>query len=221
MTDTIHSFDVVLPVPALRLLAVAVGMPSLLGENRQGDVMSGIRKSFIGGGNIFVGKLNLAGDGQADLNAHGGIDKALYCYPSEHGAFWEKTLGYNGDGMTAPFGENLSTAGVTEKDVCIGDIWRWGDAVLQVSQPRWPCYKLAMHTGHDDVIKRFVASGRSGWYLRVLEPGLAPIAGPIELLARDPLAISVHLAFAVKTNDDAATHARVMAHPLLASQWRR
>lgn len=204
-----------------RLIAVAVGKPSLLGQNRQGDVISGIRKTFITGDAIAVGTLNIDGDGQADLQNHGGVDKAIYCYPADHAAYWRGELGYGGDGTHAPFGENLSTLGVTEEDVCIGDIWRWGNSVLQVSQPRWPCYKLVMLSGHDDMIKRFVASGRSGWYLRVLEPGVAPLQGPIEVAARDPLGVSVHLAFGVKTNGDPSALAQVMAHPLLADAWRR
>lgn len=213
-------------IPSMRsntvqLRALAVGMPALLGRNRQGEVISGIKKSFITGDTVHVGMLNIEGDGQADLRAHGGIDKAVYCYPSEHTGFWKEVHGYSGDGKHAPFGENLATEGMTEKDACIGDIWRWGDAVLQVSQPRWPCYKLAMHTGFDDMVKRFVASGRSGWYLRVLEPGVAPVAGPIELAAKDPLGVSVYLAFDMKTSGDEEALARVVAHPLLASAWRR
>lgn len=205
----------------VQLRALAVGMPALLGRNRQGDVISGIRKSFVTGDTVHVGMLNIERDGQADLRAHGGIDKAVYCYPSEHSRYWEEEHGYCGDGEHAPFGENLSTEGITEKEVRIGDIWKWGDAVLQVSQPRWPCYKLAMHTGFDDIIKRFVASGRSGWYLRVLKPGVTPVAGPIELVAKDPLGVSVHLAFDVKTSGDEEALVRVMAHPLLAEAWRR
>lgn len=206
-------------VPTLR--AVAVGMPSLLGQNRQGDVISAIRKSFISGDDVKVRTLNIDGDGQADLQNHGGVDKAIYCYPADHAAYWRGELGYGEDGTFAPFGENLSTLGVTEEGVCIGDVWRWGTALLQVSQPRWPCYKLVMLSGHNDMIKRFVASGRSGWYLRVLEPGIAPIDGPIEVAVRDPLEISVHLAFAVKTNGDDEVLAKVIAHPLLADAWRR
>ncbi len=203
------------------LRALAVGKPAFLGRNRQGDVNSGIRKTIIAGDTVFVGTLNIDGDGQADLRAHGGVDKAVYCYPTEHSQYWVDELGYSGDGEHAPFGENLATGGVTEKDVCIGDVWRWGGAILQVSQPRWPCYKLAMHTGIDDMVQWFVASGRSGWYLRVLEPGMAPIGGPIEIVTRDPLGVSVHLAFDVKTSGDKEALARVMAHPLLAEAWRR
>ena len=210
--------------PAIRtigLRAVAVGMPSLLGANRQGDVISGIRKRIVPGDEIFVGRTDLAGDGQADLSAHGGIDKAVYCYPFDHLAWWAAEHGYTGIAGEAPFGENLSTTGIVETEVNIGDLWRWGDALLQVSQPRWPCYKLAMMSGRIDMVKRFVEAGRSGWYLRVLEEGVAPVAGPIELVERDPLGVTVDLAFAIKTNGDEAARDRVYAHPALADAWRR
>lgn len=203
------------------LRAVAVGMPAVLGTNRQGEVLSGIRKHVVSGNSIFVGRTDLAGDGQADLQAHGGVDKAVYCYPADHLEWWATEQGYAGIQGEAPFGENLSTTGIVETDVNIGDLWRWGDALLQVSQPRWPCFKLAMLSRRIDMVRRFVEAGRSGWYLRVLKEGTAPVAGPIELVERDPLGISVHLAFAVKTNGDDAAAARVYAHPALAGAWKR
>ncbi|MGB3330845.1 MAG: MOSC domain-containing protein [Thermomicrobiales bacterium] len=208
------------PVRTIGLRAVAVGMPAVLGTNRQGPVISGIRKHVVEADEIFVGRTDLAGDGQADLRAHGGPDKAVYCYPSDHRDWWAREHGYVGVEGEAPFGENLSTLGITEQEVCIGDQWRWGDALLEVSQPRWPCFKLAMMSGRIDMVQRFVASGRSGWYLRVLEEGVAPVAGPIELVARDPLEFSVHLAFAIRTNGDAAAAERVFAHPKLAAAWK-
>ncbi len=204
----------------IQLNGVAVGKPSLLGRNRQGEVYSGIRKRFVETDRVEVGFTNILGDGQADLTVHGGVDKAIYCYPTEHTPYWKQELAYRDDDGFTPFGENLPTAGVTEADVCIGDIWRWGDAVVQVAQPRWPCLKLALHSGHIDMIRRFVASGRSGWYLRVLEEGTAPVSGQIEVIARDPERISVEFAFAVKTNGDAEGLSRVIAHPLLADGWK-
>lgn len=217
--QTESSYGAAVTAP-IGLRAVAVGLPALIGHNRQGAVISGIRKTILDCDTVTVDTLNIAGDRQADLRAHGGVDKAVYCYPAEHLSYWEQELGYRPDGEHAPFGENLSTIGVTERDVCIGDVWRWGDVLLQVSQPRWPCYKLAMHSGHDDMVKRFVASSRSGWYFRVLHAGTAPVPGPIEVVERDPLAVSVHLAFAIKTSGDEADRARVLAHPLLAAAWR-
>ncbi|MDQ3541039.1 MAG: MOSC domain-containing protein, partial [Chloroflexota bacterium] len=150
----------------------------------------------------------------------GGVDKAVYSYPAEHLAFWKSEIGYEAE--EAPFGENLSTLGVIEEDARIGDIWRWGTAVLQISQPRWPCYKLVLHSGHNDMVKRFVDSGRSGWYLRVLEPGSTRRTAPIVIEAQDPANISVRMAFdAARGTLDSAGIAEVNAHPALAEAWRR
>lgn len=199
---------------------VSVGMPALLGRNRQGDVVSGIKKIHVTNETIEVGEYNLLGDGQADLRVHGGLDKAIYSYPAEHLRFWEDEYANHPNATVAPFGENLSTLGMTEEDACIGDIWRWGDAVLQASQPRWPCFKLALHSGFPYMIKWFVAAGRCGWYLRVLEPGGGPVQGPIEVIEWNALRVPVALAFAVKTNRDLDALQRVMSHPLLAAAWR-
>lgn len=210
--------------PVLRtiaLRAVAVGRPALLGTDRNGEVWSGIRKQIVDGGEIVVGRTNLAGDGQADLRAHGGPDKAVYCYPADHLAWWASEHEYTGVVGQAPFGENLSTIGIVETEACIGDIWRWGDALVQISQPRWPCFKLAMMSGRVDMVKRFVDSGRSGWYLRVLEEGVAPVAGPIELVARDGHGVTVSLAFAARADAGHPDRTRVFAHPALAEAWRR
>jgi MOSC domain-containing protein YiiM len=211
-----------MPEPASRftLVAVAVGKPSLLGHNRQGEVISGIRKHHVAGQEVVVRTLNIDGDGQADLRAHGGVDKAVYCYPREHRAWWQSEIGYARD--DAPFGENLSVEGVTEDEVRIGDTWRWGTALLQVSQPRWPCFKLALHTERPDMVKRFVASGRSGWYLRVLEEGVAPTTGSITVEQRDPREVSVLMAFLAARGDlDPALFDRANGHPALANAWRR
>ncbi len=202
------------------LRAVAVGLPSVIGRTRHGDVVSGIRKHAVSTDPIRVGSLNIEGDGQADLRVHGGPDKAVYCYPAEHLPFWKAEIGY--DAEEAPFGENLSTLGITEECARIGDIWRWGSVTMQISQPRWPCYKLVIHSGHPDMITRFVAAGRSGWYLRVLEPGSAARAEPIVIDRRDPAGISVRTAFAAALGQlspgDAAS---VFAHPALADAWKR
>jgi len=207
-------------MPEITLVALAVGKPALLGHNRQGEVISGIRKHHVESGEVQVRRLNIAGDGQADLRVHGGVDKAIFCYPREHRAYWRDHIGY--DREEAPFGENLSVEGADESTVQIGDTWRWGTALLQVSQPRWPCYKLAMHSGHPDMVRRFVASGRSGWYLRVLEEGIAPSRGPIEVVDRDPLEVTVQMAFQMARGDgDPARFDLVNTHPALAIAWRR
>jgi len=203
----------------IEVRAVAVGTPTVIGQNRRGDVVSGIRKHLIDVETIRIGKLNIEGDGQADLRNHGGVDKAVYCYPAEHRPYWKAEIGYAAD--EAPFGENLSTFGITEEEAQIGDVWRWGSVMFQISQPRWPCYKLVLHSGHTDMIRRFVDSGRSGWYLRVLEPGMARRTEPIVLEARDPASITVRMAFdAARGALDDVDTAQVYAHPALADAWR-
>jgi len=203
------------------LAAVNVGVPSRLAEARGENVWSGIRKHPVPPNEtLWLSTVNLSGDGQADLSVHGGPDKAVYAYPSEHLAWWaselDEVLG------PAPFGENLSTVGVVERDVRIGDVWAWGDARLQVSQPRAPCFKLALHRGRPDIQGLFRRSARSGWYLRVLVPGEVPAAGPIEVVHTDEHDVTVadaHLAMNDVGRQDLARLRAVADHPLLAEQW--
>ncbi len=152
------------------IVGVNVGTPRLLADPDGQRVYSAIAKQPVPAGTVlWLSTGNLAGDAQADLAVHGGADKAVYAYPSEHLPLWEADLG---EALgPAAFGENLSTRGVAEDGVRIGDVWKWDGALLQVCQPRWPCYKLALHRGRADVQGRMRANGRTGWYLRVLEPG--------------------------------------------------
>ena len=206
----------------IEVATVNVGAPKLLGQRQGSNVYSGIAKSPIGRGTVLWLSLgNLAGDGQADLLAHGGADKAVYAYPSEHLARWEEDLAQPlGD---APFGENLSTIGVTESEVLIGDRWRWDDAVLEVCQPRWPCFKLALHRRRPDIQLLMKATGRTGWYLRVIEPGEVVVGSSIEVVERDPAGVSVadaHMAMSdrhLERRDLIQTLAR---HERLAAEWR-
>jgi MOSC domain-containing protein YiiM len=154
-------------------------MPEYLGHFRGQPIRSGIAKRPVTAEYLWLDRLNLEGDAQADLEVHGGPDKAVYAYPSEHLPKWAAELGQ--ELGPAPFGENLSTAGGTEDEVCIGDRWYWGDAVLEVCQPRSPCFKLTMHRGRGDIGRLLRNSNRTGWYLRVLEPGRVPVAGPIRV----------------------------------------
>ncbi len=205
----------------IRLSAVNVGTPTLLGEINGDPVWSGIRKHPVPRDTrLWLSWLDLAGDGQADLDVHGGTDKAVYAYPSEHLAVWTAELGeVLGE---APFGENLSTLGILERDVGIGDVWRWGSATLQVTQPRWPCFKLSLFRSRDDIGPRLRASGRTGWYLRVLEPGDVPVSGPIELVQRDQAGVTVLDAHRAMLDRHASPERlrTVAEHPALAEQWR-
>jgi MOSC domain-containing protein YiiM len=141
-------------------------------------------------GQVEMDDMNLAGDRQADLTVHGGRDKAVYAYPSEHYAYWSKEL----PGATlnwGHFGENLTTKGLSEETLCVGDCLKVGSAVLRVTQPRMPCYKLALRFGRDDMIKRFLASGRSGFYFSILETGSVGPGSSIELIDRDTNQVSI------------------------------
>jgi MOSC domain-containing protein YiiM len=202
---------------------VSVGQPALLGLYRGKPITSGIRKTRVDTPEVAVSTTNIAGDRQADLRVHGGPDKAIFCYPSESVAYWREALGYESDGVHSAVGENLTLAGIIEEEACIGDVWRWGSVTLQISQPRWPCFKLEMHTGRHGLVTEFLATGRCGWYVRVLEPGTAPTAGEITVITRDPQGITVREAFVARRDraSDPEVFERVRAHPRLAAAWSR
>lgn len=210
------------PDLSVQLVSVNVGLPRIIGTLRSGEqVLSGIGKRPVATDRLLLSSLNLQGDRQADLTVHGGPDKAVYAYASEHLPEWNAEL--RPDPLFGPgtFGENLTTAGWLEDRVYIGDLWQWGDAVLQVVQPRSPCYKLAMVTKRPDMLKRFVRSGRTGWYLRVLHPGHVPVAGPIDVIERHPAGVTVlaaHLATLGHSQRDDVE--RVLAVDALAASWR-
>jgi MOSC domain-containing protein YiiM len=206
----------------IEIVTVNVGTPKVLA--RQGDerIYSAIAKQPVPASTtLWVSLGNLAGDAQADLSVHGGPDKAVYVYPSEHLAPWAEELG--APLGPAAFGENLSTRGALEIDACIGDIWQWGDAVLQISQPRWPCFKLALHRGRADIGGRMRANGHTGWYLRVLEPGEVTVGPPIIVVERDPARLTVADAHAAMGDRHLARReltAALASHAALAAEWR-
>jgi MOSC domain-containing protein YiiM len=159
-----HTKDVTRVTPAL--VSVNVGLPREV-EWRGRTVRTAIFKSPVRGP-VRVRRLNLDGDGQADAAVHGGPHKAVYLYPSEHYAWWQEPLGELAWGA---FGENLTTAGIDEESVRIGDRLRLGTVELVVTQPRLPCFKLALRFGRTDIERRFLASGRTGFYLSVAVEG--------------------------------------------------
>jgi MOSC domain-containing protein YiiM len=203
------------------LVSVNVGLPGVIGASRWGKpIRSSIVKRPVTAASISLDALNLEGDRQADLTVHGGPDKAVYAYPVEHLPTWNEELGT--DFGPGTFGENLTTAGWLEDEVRIGDVWAWGQARLQVSQPRSPCYKLAKVTSRPDLLKRFVRTGRTGWYLRVLQVAIVPVSGPIQVIERHPAGISVLLAHRASLpgaldRSEVKAVARVDA---LAADWR-
>ena len=172
----------------MNVLSVNVGTPKLV-EVPHGKVLTSIFKTAVSG-RVNVQRLNIAGDKQADLTVHGGPYKAVYAYPSEHYPFWRQQL----PGMDLPFGmfgENLTTEGLTEDDVFIGDRFRIGTVVLQVTQPRMPCFKLGIRFGRPDIVKRFWQSGRPGIYFSVVDEGNLAAGDPIQKVAQVADRISV------------------------------
>jgi MOSC domain-containing protein YiiM len=172
----------------MRVISVNVGLPRPV-PGRGGMVMTGIFKDPVAG-RVRVRRLNLAGDRQADLSVHGGPDKAVYAYPSEHYPFWRNELPEQALAWGA-FGENLTTEGWWEDEVHVGDRFRIGTAEMVVTQPRMPCFKLGLRFGRDDVIARFLESGRPGFYLRVLQEGEVEAGDPCERISEDPGRVAV------------------------------
>lgn len=152
-------------------------------------VTTGIFKSPVAG-HVAVHRLGLQGDVQADLRVHGGPEKAVYFYPGEHYTTWQEVLGRD---TLAPgsFGENLTTAGLLETDLRVGDVLRVGTVVLQVLQPRSPCYKLQARFGRPDMVALFVQQAHPGWYASVLEEGTLAAEDPIKIVRRAPDTVTI------------------------------
>lgn len=145
---------------------------------------SAFRKHSVSGP-IGVGRLGIHDDEQADLRVHGGPEKAVYAYAGEHYAAWAKDFPEHRDKFIAGgFGENLTVRGMLESDICVGDIHRIGTVLLQVCQPRQPCFKLALFFDDSRLVKAMVRNGRAGWYYRILEEGEFEAGKPIELEER-------------------------------------
>ncbi len=172
----------------MKIASVNVGMPREVVWKGM-TVQTAIFKEPVDGP-VTIGKLNLAGDKQADLTVHGGSDKAVYAYPAEHYEYWRQELPEVLFSW-GKFGENLTTEGLGEDTLCIGDRLRVGSAVLTVTQPRMPCYKLALRFDRDDMIKRFLTSRRSGFYFSVIEEGEVRAGSEVEILSRDPHRVTV------------------------------
>lgn len=173
----------------MRIESVNVGMPrEVLWHGR--PVTTGIFKTAVEG-SIAVRRLNLEGDGQADLTVHGGRDKAIYCYSTNHYGYWRRKLA-GPELVPGAFGENLTVDAPGEDQIFLGDRYRVGTAETLVTQPRLPCYKLGLKFEDDGMVKRFFASGRFGFYLAVTREGAVGAGDEMELFAReeDPIAVS-------------------------------
>jgi len=203
----------------MKLISINVGLPrEIVHQGRA--VSTGIFKTPVAGP-VFLRRLNLDGDRQADLRVHGGADKAAYLYPLGHYDFWKVETGRS-DFVYGQFGENFTVTGLLEDDVSIGDILQIGEVRVQVSQPRSPCFKLGIRMGDDEFPARFAAANRTGFYLRVLEEGKVQAGDAIRRLERVAGSMSVRDVFFLRhgnrgTLEDYARAARL---PGLSASWR-
>src|SRR5262249_53351272 len=172
-------------------------------------------------GRLHVAALNIDGDEQSDLSVHGGTYKAVYCYPSEHYDYWRHELP-QAELPWGAFGENLTTEGLLETDVRIGDRLEIGTAQFVVTQPRQPCFKLGIRFGREDMVKRFVVSGRSGFYVRVAREGDIASGDAIRLAERAVGSITVSEIFALQFDGDGAPDRlrQAAAAPGLSPSWK-
>ncbi len=172
----------------MKLLSVNVSLPREVPHGRK-TVSTGIFKEPVEG-RIMLRTTNLDGDGQADLENHGGVDRAAYAYSIENYEHWQRELGWD-EFAFGKFGENFTVEGMMEDGIHIGDVLRVGDALVEVSQPRPPCFKLGIKMGMARFPKQFLASGRVGFYLRVLEEGEVGAGDAFERVESDPEQVSV------------------------------
>ena len=203
----------------MHVVSVNVGLPREV-EWKGRKVLTGIFKSPVAA-TLPVRRLNINGDAQADLTVHGGPDKAVYAYPSEHYGPWREQLGRE---LTAGnFGENLTTEGLLEDAVHIGDEFRVGTARLVVTQPRMPCFKLGIRFDDPGMVRSFLQAGKSGIYFAVLEEGAVGPGDPIERLAEDKSRITVAEMFRLVLDRDPVPAAlrRLLGVPSLAAVWRK
>ena len=202
----------------MKLLSVNAAQPRTVAIDGRSYV-TGIYKTALEGP-VWLGALNLAGDGQGDLKNHGGQYQAVYCYPQEHYAYWSERLG-RADFAPGQFGENFTTLGLLEDEVCVGDKLRIGAALIQVTQPRVPCYKLADKMGIRGFDKIFLQANRSGFYAQVLEEGEVAAGDSIERVSRDPVGMTVaEVNAALLLDKNPAAAERALRLSALSPEWR-
>ena len=175
-------------------------------------------------GEVTIEPEGIRGDGQADLKNHGGVDKAICVYPAQHLPYWREQLNREDLGAGA-FGENFSVAGLDESSVAIGDRWKIGTAIFEVSQPRQPCWKLARRWQTKSLTAQAIDTGKTGWYLRVVQTGTVNRDAPI---AVSPVTRSAHARFSIaeanhlfyQKQSDTKTIQQLIEVPQLSSAWK-
>lgn len=203
----------------ITIQSVNVGKPQLLTFDGK-ELATGIYKEPLDT-TLHLSKVQLTGDGQADLEHHGGEDKAVCVYSYEHYAYWEERLGQ--PLRCGAFGENLTVSGMLEDEIHIGDIFQWGEAELQVSQPRQPCYKLAKRYGKNELPFWVQETGYTGFYFRVLKEGAVGKDQPLQLLKKHPAQITLSFANRImhQEKDNHEGIKRILALDELSTSWRR
>jgi MOSC domain-containing protein YiiM len=207
------------------LVSIQVGLPRSYGQEGADDPMdrpwtTGFFKQPVDGPRR-LGRTNLDGDGQADLVNHGGEDKAVLCYAASHYLEWREAL-HRPDLPHGAFGENFTIEGQNEELVCVGDTYSLGEAIVQVSQPRQPCWKLAWRWRIKELTAYVERSGRTGWYIRVLQEGEVRAGLPLTLLDRPYPEWTVMRAGKVMRNrrKDPEAAGELAGVELLAASWR-
>src|SRR5262245_42804211 len=207
------------------IVSIQVGQPTAysfagVADGRQRSWTTAFFKSPVSG-SVWAGATNVAGDRQADQKNHGGIDKAVLAYSADHYPYWRQHLNLP-DMPYGAFGENLSLSGLEESTVCIGDQWRAGVVLFEVSQPRQPCWKMCRRWTIPDLAKQVIQNGRSGWYLRVLEEGELSAGLHIELTSRPRPNWTVTRANRVlyHESDNVAAMEELANLPELSRAWR-
>ena len=204
----------------MKILTINVGRPQLVMRNGE-PVSTAIFKQPVEG-RVMLRTLNLDGDRQADLSVHGGPTKAVYVYPAEHYEFWRHEL----PEMELPFGmfgENFTATGFSETTINIGDEFRVGSARVMVTEPRMPCYKLGIRFGRTDIIKRFLVSERTGFYLAVVQEGEVGAGDEFQLIKRNYPSVTVNEVTRLYSRDkeNAELLQRAVAVEALPESWRR
>ena len=209
----------------MKLLSVSVGQPKEVDyvdrRGREKTTDTGIFKEPVAS-RVMLRATNLDGDGQADLNGHGGPNKAAYVYSKENYDYWAEELGRTDFAAASQFGENFTTEGMTDDTIAIGDVFRIGDALVQVTQPRVPCFKLGIRMGIEGFQKQFAASLRTGFYVRVLEEGMVGAGDTITKQDEAPVRMSVRdvMNLLYFDTDNIADAKRALEIDALSPGWR-
>ena len=203
----------------MKLLSVNVSQPQEVLHNGK-RIKTGIFKEPVSG-RTMMRRLNIDGDGQGDLSVHGGIHKAVYVYPTEHYDYWKRELRRN-DLTYGKFGENLTVEGLLEEAVHIGDVFRIGEALVEVSQPRVPCFKLGIKMNDPQIVKPFLESKRVGFYVRVLEEGEVGAGDAIERtkVGEGQMTVKEIVHLRHLDNTDVVAAEKAASLPALTPSWR-